>query len=171
VADLSSGLAALAEMAVEGYYGVTGEDPTQFPTLEIESAHTGESIKFKFGEGWLPALSTDTTDDIVIEVPKRLGIPLVVGYLLLNGAKSALDLHNSCLDGRLKQIELQLKENELHEKLSGVRGAPDALQSKSVTIVNNLLQNRDYTSFVVYDIDILNVRADPKDQYAGTEED
>lgn len=161
LAEVIAGLASLAELAVHLYCQITGGRPVDLPALEIESAHTGESIKFSFGEGWLPSVSSNNDDDIVIDIPKKLGIPLLVGYLLLSGARNGLNVRNAYLDGRLKQIEIQLKQTELDEKLSRLRGAPDApLLEKATTVVNSVRSNKDYTSFVIYDVDILNVQSD-----------
>src|SRR6266581_3787664 len=95
----------------------------QTPELELVEVQTGESIKFKFTERALPSISSDKENDIVIGVPKKLGIPVLMGFLLLSAAEKALDMRNKYYDGQIKQIELQLKREEI-DKIRRVAKAP-----------------------------------------------
>lgn len=127
------------------------------PTLEIESVHTGNSIKFSFGEGWLPNITSDKNNDIIINVPKKLGIPLLTGYLMLNTATKVLDIHNKYLDNRIKQLEIVLKETEI-EKLN--REKPDLFKemSHNTSNINTfIIENKEFKTFIIYDIDIKNL--------------
>jgi len=169
--DLCSGIAELADIVLDFYGNVTGSLPNQLPAIEIEEAHTGESIKIKFGEGWLPSVSSNEDDDIVIDVPKKLGIPLLLGYLLLNGVKATINMHSTYLDNQIKQVELQLKKNELQDKLSKSKKSSEVLQKKAVNVVNTIIQNNDYRSFVIYDIDILTLRHDNNHNCSDSEDD
>ena len=50
-------------------------------------------------------------------VPKKLGIPVLIGYFFLQTAQSVVGLHNSMIDTQIKSYEKQLKELDLFEKL------------------------------------------------------
>lgn len=124
-----------AELSQHG----TWADP---PVLEISEVHTGESIKFKLIERALPSISSDRENDIVIGVPKKLGIPLLLGFLLISAADQAMDLRNKYYDGEIKRIELQLKQEEINKlRHMGETGVPPVLQKQSEAIVASLLNN------------------------------
>jgi hypothetical protein len=125
------------------------------PMLEVETVRTGDSIKITFGEGWLPTVSTDKDNDIVINTPKKLGIPLLVGYLLLGAAEKTMNLHNEYLDGQLKRIELKLKEQELGKAMKPDSELVPELMPQATNTVKALVHNGDITVFQVYDIDII----------------
>jgi hypothetical protein len=137
------------------------------PTLEVETICTGESIKLTFGEGWFPSVSMDKNNDIVINTPKKLGIPLLVGYLLIGAAEKALKLHNDFLDGHLKHIELELKQMELELKQHEIKKdlkmdsvlIPELIPQATNT-VRALVQNTDITVLRIYDINIINRKKD-----------
>ncbi|MDR3235816.1 MAG: hypothetical protein LBT48_03710 [Prevotellaceae bacterium] len=82
------------------------------PSLDILTINTGNSIKISFTEGWIPKISTGESN-INISIPKKLGIPLFIGWLLCKGMISYQDFRNKQLDAQLKEIELQLKKSEL----------------------------------------------------------
>jgi len=121
----------------------TWADP---PVLELSEANTGDSIKFKFIERALPSISSDKENDIVIGVPKKLGIPVLMGFLLLSAADKAMDMRNKYYDGQIKQIELQLKQEEINKiRRSGETKAPEELEKQSQTIIASLLSNTAFT--------------------------
>jgi hypothetical protein len=130
----------------------TWADP---PVLELSEANTGDSIKFKFIERALPSISSDKENDIVIGVPKKLGIPVLMGFLLLSAADKAMDMRNKYYDGQIKQIELQLK----HEEINKIRGggetkAPDELEKQSQTIIASLLSNSAFKEISINGVQI-----------------
>jgi len=155
---LGSLLSELGEMADigAGIYGKHYAIPMHLPTLEIETARTGDSFKMTLGEGWLPSVSKGKNDDIVINIPKKLGIPLLIGYLLLRAAQMGLNLHNELLDDRIKQIELKLKQQELNKVMKSEHELVPQLLPKANITVKNLFQNEDIKIFQIYDIDIIN---------------
>lgn len=119
----------------------------QPPVLELSQVHTGESIKFKFVERAVPSISSDKENDIVIGIPKKLGIPVLMGFLLLTAADKAMDMRNKYYDGQIKQIELQLKQEEINK----IRGShetkvPEELDKQAQVIVTSLLRNPAFTS-------------------------
>lgn len=113
---LLENLSIISDKIVEDYlirYGIEGE----FPTLDVNSIHTGNSIKFSLIEGWTPFITSDEENDIIVGVPRKLGIPLVIGYLLLTTASQYQELRNNHLDNKIKEIEYQLKQEELSKVL------------------------------------------------------
>lgn len=166
LAQLYLGFAAIAEHSIHFYAKATGVKPDCLPTLELITAKTGDSIKFTFGEGLLPTISSDEQHDIIVNVPKKLGIPLLVGFLVLNGVKLVLDVRNAYLDTQIKEIELQLKKTELGKTLSPQ--TTGALSEKATTVVHEIIDNRNFNSFFVYDIDILEMR-DKRERKQGVD--
>jgi len=84
--------------------------------LELDQINTGESIRFRFKEGWKPEFKIKKKE-LQIEIPKKLGIPALILYLLLTGAQKALDIRSTQLNNELKQLDIQLKQTELHERI------------------------------------------------------
>lgn len=158
--DFLSSLADLAALSVEMYGKTFVVNTKMLPTLEIEAAHTGDSIKLKFGEGWMPSVTTDEKHDIIIDVPKKLGIPLLIGYLLLSGASQALDIRNEYLDGRIKELELILKESEVEKARQENKKMNRMLENRATEVFNMILENTDFKEFRVYDTDILRIQND-----------
>jgi len=154
-------LGLIADDSAELYANKVSIGKENLPTLEIDAVHTGDSIKFTFGEGWLPSISSDKENDIIINTPKKLGIPLLVGFLLLTGLKNSLTIYNEYLDTRIKKIELVLKQSEV-QKIRENREEWNTLVNKSIKIVNTILINHEYTKFIVYDVDIINIKNENK---------
>lgn len=84
--------------------------------LEISNINTGESIKIRLKEGWKPEFHLRNSD-IEIGIPRKLGIPAIILYLVFLGAQKIATLYNDTLDIKLKNLDLKLKEMELHEKM------------------------------------------------------
>lgn len=121
----------------DGAYEMYGRETTvrfaEAPALIIDEMYTGNSIKFRFTESWLPTFSSDKDDDIVVGVPKKLGIPLLIGYLLLSSAEKILNVRNEYLEMKKNEIELQLKQHEISkimenkERLNNLQKKADEL--------------------------------------------
>ena len=125
------------------------------PVLELFEANTGDSIKFKFIERALPSISSDKENDIVIGVPKKLGIPVLMGFLLLSAADKAMDMRNKYYDGQIKQIELQLKQEEINKIRHGSETkAPIELEKQSQTIIASILNNKAFKSVSINGVEI-----------------
>jgi hypothetical protein len=97
-----------------------------------------------FTEGWIPTLAVHD-DELLIGLPKKIAIPLLVAYFLLQAANYSLDLHAKTqdlrlkhLDIQLKQIELKLKEEELNNLASSHR---ERLQEKASKCIQPVLKN------------------------------
>ncbi|MCU7551223.1 hypothetical protein OCK74_19030 [Chitinophagaceae bacterium LB-8] len=173
VATLLSNLSFVSTKIAEDYFSrfddYQGED---LPTLDIEAVNTGGSIKFIFVEGWKLKITNSEDADIVVGIPKKLGIPILIGYLFLYMANSYQDFKNTQLDNRLKEIEIQLKEVELSralsfnnetEKQDTFRLASYYIDHKIPEIkpvlidtIKSVLRNPDFTSFRVNDTEIKN---------------
>jgi hypothetical protein len=123
------------------------------PALELSTITTGSSVKFTFGEGWWPRVRSDSDHDIIIETPKKLGVPLLIGFLLLNGAASALDVRNKYLDHEIKTVELQLKKQELARILEQPQSA-EKMKSAARDVVQYVLRDNDLVSVQVYNVDL-----------------
>lgn len=121
--------------------------------LVIDYINTGNSIKFRFGEGWIPSITSDADNDIIITTPKKIGIPLLIGYLLLTSVQKFQEIRNTQLDNRIKQIEIQLKESELR-KLNEEPEKTFQFQKESDKIVRQIITNQDYKIIQIFDIDI-----------------
>lgn len=155
--QLLAGMGGIADSAAQ-MYGRHYATGMRMPSLEIDSAQTGESIKFTLGEGWLPSISADKDHDIVISTPRKLGIPLLVGYLMLSAAEKVLDIRSKCFDDQIKRIELKLKQQELNKIMKPNKEAVQQLLPLARDTVGTLTHNTDIRVFQVYDIDIVNVQ-------------
>ncbi|WP_313515984.1 hypothetical protein [Sphingobacterium sp.] len=112
-------LSFMAEKIAEDYL-MRFNDPNyegkQPPILEVNSVHTGNSITIKLREGWKP--STKIEDgEIIIYVPKMLGIPLMVAASLATVAVTYQELRKNYLEIEIAKIELLLKQRELNKAL------------------------------------------------------
>lgn len=85
--------------------------------LEIDSIKTGESIKIKFKEGWKPEFGVKDRN-LEIRIPLKLGIPLIILYLILQSAQKLTNLYTETLEIQLKELEIQVKELELQKIIS-----------------------------------------------------
>lgn len=137
-------------------YGVTRNiNYVDLPSLTIDTADTSNSIKLTLGEGWLPQISADEEHDVIVSVPKKLGMPLLAGYLVLNGASTFLDLKNDYLDSQIKEVELQLKQSELDATTFGEGGNLQQLQERSTAAIKPLLDDPDISTFEVGGVDLI----------------
>jgi hypothetical protein len=161
--ELLVGCGQLGDAAVNTYSRVHGVSFDRPPALLIESAQTGNSIKFVFSESWLPRVSTDKDHDIIVGVPRKLGIPVFCGFLLLSSAKLVLDVENAYLDAQIKRVELQLKKTELQKSLEKM---PDGLKptEQSIDTVRRIVNDPDLKRFEIYGTDILAYRKRNGDQ-------
>jgi hypothetical protein len=111
--------------------------------LEVAEAHTGDSIKFKFIERAIPSILSDKENDIVI------------GFLLLSAADKAMDMRNKYYDGQIKQIELQLKQEEINKIRRGNETrVPEELEKQSQIIVSSLPNTAAFKSVSINGVQI-----------------
>jgi len=174
VAKLLSNLSFISTKIAEDYFSRFNDyQGEELPTLDIEAVNTGDSIKFKLIEGWKVNITSNEEADIVVGIPKKLGLPIVIGYLLVAMANGYQDFRNTQLDNRLKEIEIQLKESELAKALSlnneteqqnTFRLASNYVDNKVPEIkpvlidtIKLILRNPDITKFRVNNIEIKNL--------------
>jgi hypothetical protein len=84
--------------------------------LEVQSIETGQSIRFRFKEGWKPSIRIKK-EELQIDVPKNLGVPIVIIYILLTSAQKIVELRNTILDNELKKLEIKMKELEIYKRI------------------------------------------------------
>lgn len=145
----------LGDEIAMSYLSSKGTEYDKLDSIVLDYIKTGDSIKFTLGEGWIPTITTDDNNDIVISTPRKIGIPLLVGYLLLTSVQRYQDIKNKHLDNKLKQIEIQLKESEL-KKLTELNENTYHYQRESDKIVKQIITNQDFTIIQIFDIDIRN---------------
>jgi hypothetical protein len=142
-------------------------DWKDFPILEIDSIYTGNSIKISLIEGWKPKICSDKDNDIVIGVPKNIGIPLVIGWLLISGASQILDLRNKQLDNKLKEIEIQIKQSEVNKLFTADNNSDTStismtsldknipeLRAMTLDTIRTIAKNAEFTDFKINGISI-----------------
>lgn len=131
-------LSIITTKIAEDYFSRFNDyDGEELPSLDINTINTGNSIKLSFVEGWMPKISTNAEGDIVIGTPKKLGIPILVGYLIINIANGYQEFNNKRLDSKLKEIEIQLKQSELAKAIS-IKNSDHEQQNMRVLTANYL---------------------------------
>ena len=78
--------------------------------LQFESINTGTSMTLKIKEGWAPAFQPER-DDFLVELPKTLGIPAIIAYLLVCAIDKMITGGNAFLEERKKDLETHLFED------------------------------------------------------------
>jgi hypothetical protein len=166
--NLSDIASKIAEDYFSRFSGYEGED---LPTLDINSIDTGNSIKFTLKEGWKPKIKTGIDGDIIVEVPKNLGLPIVIGYLLISIANGYQEFRSKQLDNQLKELEIKLKQTELAKAISVNHDERQDIYKLVTSYINNkvpevkpifldtirsVLSNPDITQFKVNNIEIKN---------------
>jgi hypothetical protein len=174
LAMLLSNFSFISTKIAEDYFLRYGDyQGDELPTLDIETINTGGSIKFKLVEGWTVKITNSEEADIVVGIPKKLGVPIVIGYLFVSIANGYQDFRNKQLDIKLKELEIQLKETEL-SKAIGInittnehntfrlasnyvdKNVPE-IKPVIMDTIKSVLRNPDYTQFRVNDIEIKNL--------------
>jgi hypothetical protein len=154
--DFSQAIAQLGQSVRRMHGELSRTDLALIPELELASIHTGESINFRFSEGWTPSVSMSRKGDIVIDVPRKIGIPLLVGYLLLTAAEKVEGLYNTHLDNEVKAVELQLKRTELNKTIMESNSARHKLTEDASHVLNIVIQNNDFRVVEVNGTTIIN---------------
>ncbi len=138
LAYLLNNFSFISDKISEDYQNRFGSDDEQINSLDILTITTGNSVKFALTEGWIPKVSSDAENDIVIGIPKKLGIPVALGYLLVSGASQYQELRNKHLDNQIKEIELQLKQTELHKAISVNQNDDNQNENRPINYKNYL---------------------------------
>lgn len=122
VVELLSGLDRLHKEIFEQQFTLAFE--TYYPELfypfknilAVQSIDTGQSIRFRFKEGW-KFKNHIKKKALHISVPKNLGVAMLSVYFLLTGAQKIAETRNLILDGELKRLEIQLKQIEIYRRI------------------------------------------------------
>jgi hypothetical protein len=154
--EFSSQLSDLVESIRVVHSEMAGIPISQLSEFEIDTVHTGDSIKFKFRESWMPSISSNKESDIIVGIPKKLGIPLVIGWLLLTGAKQLMDIRNVQLDNELKSLEIKLKQSELQKTTLASHVAEEKLRSEAARTIVTIYQNLDFQKFEINGVTLFN---------------
>jgi hypothetical protein len=101
------------------------------PSLDINFIHTGRSVIIRFNEGWRPKVKIKK-GDIIIDVPGKVAIAGLILYSFYTGYDKYLDTEN-------KRLDLQIKKNELREKLKNSLTNPDNVIPTKTTV--NFIKN------------------------------
>ena len=161
--DLGTLLQACSKLSDTAYrfyaesMGIGWDEP---PVLEMPEIRTGESIKFKFTERLRPSISTDKENEIVIGVPKTLGIPALIGFLLISAADKALDMRSKYYDGEktrleLQQIEFQLQQQDINKlRVGGDANVPRELERQSDDVIRSILNNPAFTFVSINGVEV-----------------
>lgn len=154
--DFSQAVAYLGDSIRSMHGELSHTDVALIPELEVASVHTGESIRFRFLERWTPSVSMSREGDIVVDVPKKIGIPLLVAYLLLTAAEKTEGLYNTHLDNQIKAVELQLKRTELNKTVMESSAVQHKLTEGASRVLNIAIQNNDFRLVEVNGATIIN---------------
>lgn len=155
IVELMSGLSTLSDNIKGMHAELAKIKVSTLPDFEVTEVHTGESIKFTFGERWIPSISSNEESDIIIDVPKKLGIPLLIGYLILSGTQKMLDIKNKHLDNQIKIIDTQLKETELQKSILQSKDAISNLKGQSSEFIFVIQKNEIYQDFKINGVSII----------------
>jgi hypothetical protein len=136
--DLSRVLSRLSWLLRAAYMRYPGFDSRYEPSLWVEEIHTGDSIRLKFIEGWIPRASTNE-EGVVLELTKPLGLTVLMAALLLNGAEKVLNIEKGYIEVQKDKVELVLKQEEARKILQSPH-AP-ALQQEAGSIVQFISDN------------------------------
>jgi hypothetical protein len=78
--------------------------------LQFSSINTGTSMTLKIKEGWAPAFQPER-DDFLVELPKSLGIPAIIAYLLVSAIDKMITDGNAFLEEKKRDLETHLFED------------------------------------------------------------
>lgn len=81
------------------------------PILEFTSINTGESIKWKYKEGWIPSIRP-RNGDLEISINYKIGLTALIAGVIASAVPSYLSSRSSALDIEIKKEELQIKKSE-----------------------------------------------------------
>jgi len=133
-----------------------GESEGSFQNfLEIESINTGQSIRFKFKEGWKPKLQI-TKGELEVGIPAKLGIPAILIYFLLTGVQRITNMHNDYLDSQIKEMDIKLKQIELYEKLEYRGRQKQLIERQAGDTISFLFDNEAIKHVEINDVTIKN---------------
>lgn len=119
--------------------------------IVLDDIHTGESIKIRFKENWKVELNTKK-GGVKLVLPKKLGIPFIITFFLLVAARQGIGFYNDYLDTQLKELNIELKQNELFQQMEERRRIDPQLnraKRQAGNTINYIMDNDDITFFQI----------------------
>ena len=119
--------------------------------MELDYISTGESIRIRLKEKWKIELRTKN-GDVEIVLPRKLGIPLIIVFFILITAKQGIGLYNDYLDTQIKELDIELKQNELYRQMEETKRInPQYRRAKHQAhrTINYIMDNEDITFFQI----------------------
>ncbi len=124
--------------------------------MEVSSVHTGDSIRFSLKEGWRPEFSL-VENEIEIKLPKKIAVPALVLYFLLNAFGYSIDICNTALDNQLKRLDIEIKKIELYQKLhqaKSIESSERGIKLQANKTIKYFIQNENITNVYINDIEV-----------------
>ncbi|MBN8688623.1 MAG: hypothetical protein J0M10_16510 [Chitinophagales bacterium] len=126
------------------------------PELEISSINTGNSIIWKYKEGWKPTFRPNQHGDLEISINYKIGLTALIASSLLFAIPRVLDVQKTYLENKnleeeikIKKIDRQIKEQELESKTSAkesdIHKAVPYKESSTVRFVPTVDDNKEHT--------------------------
>lgn len=119
--------------------------------FEISEIHTGQSIKIKISEKWKLELPFGL-GKIEGIVPKKLGVPIIVMFFILVATRQTMGIYNEYLDKQLRELEIEVKKNELYIQMEERRRIDPEFRSatrQARQIIYYILDNQDINYFEI----------------------
>lgn len=124
--------------------------------MEVSDVHTGDSIRISLKEGWRPEFNLDE-NEIKIKIPKKIAVPALVLFFLLNAFKYSIDTHNAVLDNQLKRLDIEIKKIELYQKLKeskSIISSERSIKMQSNKTIKYFIQNENITNVYINEIEV-----------------
>lgn len=182
LAKLLSNLSFISDKISQDYF-LRFEKSDELPTLDIDTMHTGGSIKFKLIEAWKVKMNNNESDDIVISIPRKIGVPLVVGFLLVTTAIGYLEVRKLWLE--VQELENKVEQVVLSKAL-GMNNESENRDKDIFKLANHyidhkipeikpvlmdtvkfVLNNPHFTKFTVNDIELKDRSDDEHNEHRG----
>ena len=136
---------------------IQGIDKYYINNLLLSEIFTGNSLNISLKEGWIPDFKVND-GSINISIPKKIGIPAMIGFFLLNAARYSMNLHNEFLDGKIKELDYEIKKIEYMEKLKSQD--LKAIENSAEKTIKDLKESKLIYNFKIYNIPIINRNKD-----------
>lgn len=149
--DLSRLLNDLNHLLIEAYRAYPDSNRDYEPYLAVRTIRTGNSIKLKLVEGWKPRLSTDK-GEVEVSIPKKLGLPVLVTALLLEGVSYVVGVRKDYYEGEKARIETALAQQEASKIMQSDRAK--SLEEEARSIVEFMAANPAFTAVSVNKVGI-----------------
>ncbi|WP_439475695.1 hypothetical protein [Algoriphagus formosus] len=124
--------------------------------LDLDDIHTGESIRIRFKEKWKVELKVKE-ENIEIVFPRKLGVPVIIFFFLLQAARLGIGLYNEYLDMELKKLDIELKQNELFQQMEETRRIDpqfNKAKRQAENTIKYIMDNDDITYFEINGVTI-----------------